>query len=105
MQMNAYAKSFDENSNNMNFLVKDEKIFKKNNEIWNKIGSLFFNWDKKCYPRIFTQKCKYATKSKKIISTINEDIELSEYDDDECCIIFLIIKNLVNIYYVLVINY
>ena len=41
--MNAYAKSFDENSNNMNLLVKDEKIFKKNNEIWNKIGSLCFN--------------------------------------------------------------
>ena len=105
MQMNAYAKSFDENSKYMNFLVKDEKTFKKNNEIWNKIGSLFFNWDKKCYPRIFTQKCKYATKNKKIISTINEDIELSEYDDNECCIVFLIIKDLINIYYVLVIHY
>ena len=43
MQMNAYAKSFDENSKYINFLVKDEKIFqkKKKNEIWNKIGSLF----------------------------------------------------------------
>ena len=43
MQMNAYAKSFHENSKYMNFLVKDEKTFKKKNEIWNKIGSLFFN--------------------------------------------------------------
>ena len=41
--MNAYAKSFDENSKYMNFLVKDQKTFKKKNEIWNKIGSLFFN--------------------------------------------------------------
>ena len=87
------------------FLVKDEKILKKKNEIWNKIGSLCFNWDKKFYPRIFTQKCKYATKNKKIISTINEDIELSEYDDNECCIVFLIIKDLINTYYVLVIHY
>ena len=29
MQMNAYAKSFDENSKYINFLVKDEKIFQK----------------------------------------------------------------------------
>ena len=27
--MNAYAKSFDENSKYINFLVKDEQIFKK----------------------------------------------------------------------------
>ena len=29
MQMNAYDKSFDENSKYINFLVKDEKIFQK----------------------------------------------------------------------------
>ena len=91
--------------NTWTFWLKMKKHLKKKNEIWNKIGSLFFNWDKKCYPRIFTQKCKYATKNKKIISTINENMELSEYDDNECCIVFLIIKDLINTYYVLVIHY
>ena len=32
-------------------------------------------------------------------------MELSEYDDNECCIVFLIIKDLINTYYVLVIHY
>ena len=44
---------------------------------------IFVNSGKKYYPQIFLKECKYTTKNKKIINTINEDLELSETDDDE----------------------
>ena len=49
------------------------------------LDSIFANSDKEYYPQIFLEKCKYAIKNKKIVNTINEDLELSESDksDDE----------------------
>ena len=49
------------------------------------LDSIFVNSDKEYYPQIFLEKCKYAIKNKKIVNTINEDLELSESDksDDE----------------------
>ena len=41
----------------------------------------FVNLDKKYYPQIFLEECKYAIKKEKIINTINEELELSESDD------------------------
>ena len=39
------------------------------------------------YPQIFLKECKYAAKKKKIINSINEELDLdesdSESDDDE----------------------
>ena len=39
--MNVYVKYFDKNSKYIYFVVNDEKILKKYNEIWNKIKKLF----------------------------------------------------------------
>ena len=34
------------------------------------------------YPQIFLEECKYAIKKKKIIKTINEELELGQSDDE-----------------------
>ena len=34
------------------------------------------------YPKIFLQECKYAVKKKKIMSAINEKLDLDESDDE-----------------------
>ena len=46
------------------------------------LGSIFVNSDKEYYPQIFLEECKYATKKKKTMNTINEKLELSESDDE-----------------------
>ena len=43
---------------------------------------LFLNSDKEYYPQTFLEECKYVIKSKKMINTINEDLELRESDDE-----------------------
>ena len=53
----------------------------KNNE--HLICFIFVNSDKEYYPQIFLEECKYVIKNRKIINTINEDLELSESDDDK----------------------
>ena len=45
------------------------------------LGSIFVNSDEEYYPQILFEGCKYAVKNKKIVDTINEDLELSESDD------------------------
>ena len=47
------------------------------------LHSIFVNSDKEYYPQIFLEECKYVIKNRKIINTINEDLELSESDDDK----------------------
>ena len=47
------------------------------------LDSIFVNSDKECYSQIFLEECKYAIKKKKIMNTINEELELNE-SDDEC---------------------
>ena len=44
--------------------------------------SIFLNSDIEYYPQIFSEKCKYAIKNKKIFIATNEDLELSKYDDE-----------------------
>ena len=44
--------------------------------------SIFVNWDKEYYPQIFLEECKNATKNRKTVNTINEDLELSGSDDE-----------------------
>ena len=46
------------------------------------LNSIFVNSDKEYYPQIVLEECKYAIKKKKIVNTINEDLELSEFDDE-----------------------
>ena len=46
------------------------------------LDSIFVNSNKKYYPQIFLEECKYAIKDKKIINTINEDLKLNESDDE-----------------------
>ena len=46
------------------------------------LDSIFVNSDKEYYLQILLEECKYAIKNKKIVNTINEDLELSESDDE-----------------------
>ena len=42
------------------------------------LHSFFVNSNKEYYPQIFSEECKYAIEDRKIVNTINEDLELSE---------------------------
>ena len=46
------------------------------------LDSIFINSDKEYYPQIFLEECKYVIKNKKLVNAINEDLELSESDDE-----------------------
>ena len=46
------------------------------------LDSIFANSDKEHYPQIFLEECKCAIKKKKIMDAINEELELSESDDE-----------------------
>ena len=46
------------------------------------LDSIFVNSDKKYYPQIFLEKGKYAIKEKRTMNTINEELELTESDDE-----------------------
>ena len=35
------------------------------------------------YPQIFLEECKYVVKKKKIMNTINEELDLDESDEDD----------------------
>ena len=59
----------------------------KHNEYWACLSvilldSIFVNSDKEYYPQMFLEECKYAIKNKKVVNTINEDLELRESDDE-----------------------
>ena len=48
------------------------------------LDSIFVNSDKEYYTQILLEECKYAIKNKKVINTVNEDLELSEsYDESD----------------------
>ena len=40
------------------------------------------NVDKKYYPQVFLEECKYAAKKRKIMSTIKEELKLDKVDDE-----------------------
>ena len=44
------------------------------------LDSIFVNSNKEYYPQVFLEECKYAIKKK--VNTTNEDLELSESDDE-----------------------
>ena len=46
------------------------------------IYSILANSDKEYYPQVFLEKCKYMIKDRKIINTNNEELQLSESDDE-----------------------
>ena len=46
------------------------------------LDSIFVNSNKEYYPQIFLEECKYATKDRKIVNAINEDLKLNESDDE-----------------------
>ena len=45
------------------------------------------NKDRKCYPQIFLEECKYAVKKKIIINTIHEESNLDESNDEKIVLI------------------
>ena len=51
--------------------------------VFHLFDSIFVNsFVKKYYPQIFLGECKYSIEKKKIINTINEELELHEPDDE-----------------------
>ena len=46
------------------------------------LDSIFVNSEKEYYPQILLEECKYVIKSKEIVNRINEDLELTESDDE-----------------------
>ena len=46
------------------------------------LDSIFVDSDKEYYPQILLEECKYIIKNKKIVNTINENLELRESDDE-----------------------
>ena len=46
------------------------------------LDSIFVNSNKKYYPQILLEECKYAIKDRKIVNAINEDLTLSESNDE-----------------------
>ena len=57
----------------------------KENELYTCLSVIlldsFFISDKKCYPQIFLEECKYAVK-KKVMNIIKEELKLDESDDE-----------------------
>ena len=47
------------------------------------LDSIVVNANKNCYLQIFLEEFKYALKKKKMINTINEELNLDESDDDD----------------------
>ena len=47
------------------------------------LDSIFVDLEKKYYPQILLEECKYAVKNNKTVNTINEDLELSESDESD----------------------
>ena len=47
------------------------------------LDSILVNSDKECFPQIFLEECKYMMKNRELMNTINEDLVLSKYNDDE----------------------
>ena len=54
----------------------------KDNEYCVCLSVILLDSDKEYYPQTFLEECKYTIKNKNIINTINEDLELSESDDE-----------------------
>ena len=46
------------------------------------LDSIFINSNKEYYPQIFLEECKYAIKDRKVVNTINKDLELSDSNDE-----------------------
>ena len=63
-------------------IIKYQKIMNTVHVYLTLLDSIFVNSNKKYYPQIFLEECKYAIKDKKIINTINEDLKLNESDDE-----------------------
>ena len=47
------------------------------------LHSIVVNADKKCYPQMFLEECKYAAKKKKAVYIINEELELEKSDESD----------------------
>ena len=43
---------------------------------------VFVHSNKEYYPQIFLEECKYAIKDRKVVNTINKDLELSDSNDE-----------------------
>ena len=46
------------------------------------LDSIFVNSSKEYFPQIFLKECKHAIKDRKIVNTIDEDLELSVSNDE-----------------------
>ena len=83
-QMDGYIKYFDDGGKNMTFVMDDEKIYEKYNEIWEVIRNLL----KKDFTvgpvrdEIYLEQCKYKLKKRKIVNYIDDEIIDEDSDSD-----------------------
>ena len=127
-QMSGYIKYFENGSKSMLFKIKDEDVYLKYNEIWNKIKSILnvklhsqpiydekyiktkvktfssdeiskeknhyvcipavcidsvLRVDKKNYPQIYLEQCKYKIKKRELVSLIDNEVDLSSNNSDD----------------------
>ena len=84
---NKYSKTYKENYNKRvythfqhNKIPKDDEYYASLSVIL--LDSIFVNSDKKYYLQIFLEECTFTMENKKILNTINEDLELRKSDDE-----------------------
>ena len=127
-QMSGYIKYFENDSKSMLFKIKDEDVYLKYNEIWNKIKSILnvklhsqpiydekyiktkvktfssdeiskeknhyvcipavcidsaLRVDKKNYPQVYLEQCKYKIKKRELVSLIYNEVDLSSNNSDD----------------------
>ena len=135
-QMTGYIKYFENGGKNMSFVIKDDDVLDKYNEIWDKIketlstkfhsmpvydkkyikakvrefngviktnflgdeirkGSMHYSWidcitidsvmrmEKKNYPQVYLEECKYKSKKIKMTKFINTELESDLESDTE----------------------
>ena len=72
--MTGYIKKYFENGGkNMSFVIKDDDVLKKHNEIWGKIkGQLNII---KNYTQVYLEECKYKMKKTKMTKFIESELK------------------------------
>ena len=53
-----YVNGFDGETNWMNFMIKDDELFKKYNDIWNKVSNIIKEFDSEIHLQYILKKLK-----------------------------------------------
>ena len=82
--MSRYIKHFDNGGKNMSFKIEDESVYLKNHYIC--IAAICIDSalriEKKNYPQVYLEQCKYKTKKRELVDFIGAEVDLSSDDSD-----------------------